>query len=149
MGWRKEIVEQVVAELEIAVPELESVEVFNEDVAEGIAKGRVMRAPFAIVNYVGFSGEALGERAKREIVIGILFGVNGVRGEQSGFKGDNAPPGSATMDIILEKFEEHFWGLDLGTNFPAVIRDESFEGTTDTFVLFSVELVIQGIFSLV
>lgn len=147
MGWRKDLVEKVVAELKAAVPELVSVEVFNEALADGIAKGRILRPPFAIVNYVGFTSEALGERAKREITIAILFGVNGLRGEQAAFKGDDAPVGSVTMDTILEKIDEHFWGLDVGTNFPAIIGDESYEGTTQTSVLFSVELIIQGIFN--
>lgn len=146
MGWRKELVEKVVAELKTGIPELNSVEVFNEAVADGIAKGRILRPPFAIVQYVGFASEALGESAKREIVIAILFGVNGLRGEQSAFKGDDAPSGTVTMDTILEKFEGHFWGLNVGTNFPAIVGDEAYEGTTQTSVLFSVQLIIKGIF---
>lgn len=145
-GWRKELVEKVVAELKTGIPELNSVDVFNQDIAERIAKGKIERAPFAAVQYVGFASKALGESAEREIVIAILFGVNGLRGEQSAFKGDDAPSGTVTMDTILEKFEGHFWGLNVGTNFPAIVGDEEFVGMSNNILIFANQLIIKGIF---
>lgn len=146
MSWRKDILESIKTKF-AEITEFNDIEIYNEDYLDKLVDGTPMIAPFSVIYYKGFTSEFLGETIKREISVTCLLGVCSLRGEQAGFRGDGAYSGDATMEDLLGKVEDLFHGINIGTQFPVLVSDERYVGTSEEgLILFELDLVITGIF---
>lgn len=146
-NWRNELLDEIVALLK-TIPGLCDVKVLNSDVLDLIAKGGNLRAPFALVQYTGFSSEALGEKPKREMSFSIICGVNALRKEEAAFKGEDAPAADYVMTEILQDIEEKCWGHRFVTGYPGIVGDESFGFYSNNLLVFEQILQISAIMKL-
>jgi len=155
MGWRKDLLDSVMAILAQRQSAISNIEIWNKDFEEGLRSGKLPKAPFMIVNYTGFISETLGNCHRRIFTIPIIVGIKGLRGESAAFKGLDDGVTILNADSVLGELEDAILEAGAGEEdetianaSPIVIDEEEYLGRVNDVELWRITIKFNAIFNI-